>query len=217
MPDNPVTIYSAANITQAHVLKQALADVGIEAWVEAGLDNQMGHHDASFLPRVIVREQDAEDAREIALEYDAVLRVPRRSAGSSDETDSAVGEVIEPWPECPECHAKRHAACRVCGGIRESFRPAHAIEEANHDELAAEGSGSDLAASRLYECEDCDDVAPVRLFRYCPECNFDFGNGHVIELPSPPEKLNRTAVLIFFVMLAGMLGLMGYFSLLLRH
>ena len=89
MLDELVVIYTAANTVQAHLLRNALAEVGIQAQVTndalqvAGGDLPLGW---TIAPRVVVpREQEAE-ARRLAEQYDESLTENRQPAATEDES-----------------------------------------------------------------------------------------------------------------------------------
>lgn len=198
MSSDPVSIYSAANPQQAHLLRQSLAKIGIDAWVEQGLEHQLGHPDVSFMPRVLVRRSDAEEARQIALEFEAIMRLPHssRPGDDLDDRDEHADETIDAWPQCPQCQAKRHASCRVCGGIGDYFPSAAQADEPDEN---------------IFACGDCDDVATIRMFRYCATCNHDFGTGYVPPRTEPIQPMNHREFVAILCMGGVIVALFGYF------
>lgn len=74
--DRVVEVYRAKNGFQAHAYVQALAEVRIQATLDgehpAGWN--VGAVDWSQAPRILVREQDASQARELLLGLEAIER-----------------------------------------------------------------------------------------------------------------------------------------------
>ncbi|MEO8670584.1 MAG: DUF2007 domain-containing protein [Tahibacter sp.] len=71
------TIYHAATIIDAHLVKGALEEAGITAFVAGEyLTGGMGQLPVSDLVRVMVADHDAETAERIAAELDAQLHEP---------------------------------------------------------------------------------------------------------------------------------------------
>jgi hypothetical protein len=84
--DADVVIYSAASSEQAHLLKFALVERGIAAEViNDALQFAVGSVPFGYgtSPRVIVRAKDAQQARQLALEFERDLR--NRLLGASGE------------------------------------------------------------------------------------------------------------------------------------
>ena len=109
-------------------------------------------------------------------------------------------EIIDAWPTCPQCAKPRHAQCQTCGETRD-FYPA-AYQQAGEEH-------------RLRFCEICDDVTRLRLFRRCPGCGHDFGEGY--EPPAlPPAENDGRAWIVLWILVAGAAALGGYFYLLFR-
>jgi hypothetical protein len=203
MSRDPVIIYHAANLQQAHLLKEALAEVGFEAWVESAFDHHLGENILAALPRVVVRREDAEEARLIAEEFDQLLRLPRLEGTemSIEPHSSAEGEVIDAWPTCPQCGKRRNAECLTCHAAGDYFPPAY-----QHD---GEANG-------MWMCPSCDDTCQPRYFRRCHHCGHDFGDGFEPAV-LPREDNERRAWLVIWTMLGGALLLGAYFSWIFRR
>ena len=86
-------VYSAAHLYEAHFIKSALEDAGIEARVvESPLLTALGELPASAIaPRVWVRTEAFDQARKIVLDYEAHRRAPKTSA--SEWKCSSCGEL----------------------------------------------------------------------------------------------------------------------------
>jgi hypothetical protein len=206
MSRDPVVIYQAANPQQAYLLQQSLARVGLDAWVESPVDNHLGQSVPSTAPRVVVRRQDAEEARQFAEEFDRLLRLPPAEV-EPEEMESTVpgraasGEVIDAWPQCPECHTPRNAECLACHAAADYFPPAYQHEQ--------EQNG-------LRMCPTCDDVFRPRYFRHCHRCGHDYGNGFEPK-NLPLAEDDRRAWVVLWTMLGGAGLLAAYFSWLFRR
>jgi hypothetical protein len=203
MSRDPVVIYQAATPQQAHLLQQALAQVGLEAWVESPVDNHLGQSSSSSAPRVVVRRADADEARLIAVEFDRLLQLP--AVEHAEEPPAAgsfaSGDVIEAWPVCPECQTPRHAECLACHAAADYFPPAW------------QPAG---VATGLRMCSSCDDVFEPRFFRHCHECGHDYGDGFEPKSLPPAENDGR-AWMVLWTMLGGALLMAAYFSWVFRR
>jgi predicted RNA-binding Zn-ribbon protein involved in translation (DUF1610 family) len=133
MPEKPTVIYVAGSFQQAHLLKDLLAGMGIRAMVEN--DVLQGGSGVDVLgwatsARVVVAEEDAPRARDIALQFDR----PAATAGESPEIeeseqneqtqqDESAAQPQEPfpWPTCPRCGQRRTTRCPVCGTVGSDF------------------------------------------------------------------------------------------------
>ena len=153
-------IYVAANVGQAHALKNLLADHGIAASVSnetlnaahfaptdmlVGLAGGTGFHDTA--PRVVVLIEDAQSARRIVLDAEAAL-LAGRSSPELEQLEDEAGDD-DAWPECPSCHRPRLATCPVC-----------------------ETSGTNLTAAFMPETTRADDYE--QLLVLCPTCDEPF-------------------------------------------
>jgi uncharacterized paraquat-inducible protein A len=163
MSGTPTVIYHAANILQAHILKGVLEERGIPAWVVndaiqvAGGELPLGWTAAAC---VVVGEDHAAEARQIAEEFD------RTTAHEPTGELTAEPEPAEwqEWPNCPQCQSKRSVRCPVCHSAGTEFALA-AIEE--------RGGQTQV----LLICASCDDHFRPELFRLCPRCGHDYGDG----------------------------------------
>ena len=112
----PVVVYAAASAQDANFLKNLLAEAGIKATVtNAVLQGGMGGTVIGWhaLARVAVARENAEIARQVALEFDR--RIAAASLRGLEEAAGAEAGVEEiSWPRCPECDAKRTTTCPIC-------------------------------------------------------------------------------------------------------
>ncbi len=148
MIERQKVIYVAGTLQQAQILKNVLAEEGIEAVVSnevlqggSGVD-VVGWSTAA---RVVVGEDDAPAARQIALELE---RQSRLSPGELDDEEVERTEVVHPWPQCPECSAPRPVQCPICQSIGVYFPeadadyPAAVVDEAKQSGVDQTGGGS---------------------------------------------------------------------------
>ena len=113
----------------------------------------------------------------------------------------ASNEIIDAWPNCPQCNEPRNARCLLCGATRDFFPAAYqATDESNG----------------LRFCTTCDDVAELQFFRHCHKCGHDFGDGY--EPPVEPRREDETrAWIVLGLLVVGCAVLGGYFYLLFRR
>jgi predicted RNA-binding Zn-ribbon protein involved in translation (DUF1610 family) len=194
----PTVIYSAANSQQAHLLKGLLEERGITARVVndaiqiAGGDLPLGWTAAA---RVVVGEDDAPRARQLAEEFD------RQTAHEPTDIDPPASELEEwkQWPLCPECGERRSARCPVCGTSGTSF-------------LLADVEDSAAGQRVFLLCDSCDDHMLPEWYRLCPRCGHDFGSGVEVS-PATPSlwKMSGMEWLVVALTLLGGLALAAYF------
>jgi hypothetical protein len=200
MSQDPVVIYSTPHLQQAHLLQQTLLDLGIETRVETPAIPHQGLFEYSESTRVVVRRQDADEARRIAIEFDQLLQLQKIETHEPPMADSP-GEIIEAWPQCSDCSAPRMAECLTCGEQQDFFPSAYQQEGESHN---------------MRFCRTCDDVAELRYCRRCHRCGHDYGDGY--EPPPPPPNENESrALLVLFLLVAGGMGLASYFYFLFRR
>ena len=199
MSTNPTVIYSAANTQQAYLLRSLLEDEGIQARVVndslqiAGGELPLGWTAAA---RVVVPEQDAPRARELAEHFDRQTAHPL----AGEETSSA--PAAEPWPDwptCPQCGTRQSAQCPICGTVGTDFPLADYQPTATGDRV-------------LLMCRTCDDHMLPEWYRFCPGCNYDFGAGiEPAPMPAANNRLSLATVLIIALLLLPALALGAYF------
>ncbi|MHB8901182.1 MAG: putative signal transducing protein [Thermoguttaceae bacterium] len=197
----PVEIYSAQSVVQAHLLKNLLAEQGITAIVS----NQVlqGGSGIDFVgmataAKVVVAAEDALAARELALESEERLR-------EFSAEDGEAGDEAPAWPVCPECGARRTTRCPICATSGTDFTEADRVflgdlaADAPEEECSGSCSGScgdgagrscesvsvpgDLAESdaTLLMCSVCDEPFVPEYPRHCEWCGHEFEDGYVIE------------------------------------
>lgn len=163
----PIVIYRAANTQQGNLLRNWLEEQGIAAWVQ----NDMIQAAAGELPlgwrgdcQIVVRDVDADEARRLALDFEAQLRAGP-PAGADDHWNEAADEgVWKDWPACPSCGERRHARCPVCELAGDRF-PLADLEV------------TDKGPQVLLLCTECDEPFTPVFYRLCHRCGHDFGEG----------------------------------------
>jgi hypothetical protein len=198
MPDDLVVIYRARVSHHAHLLRNLLADYGVQASVTGdALLNAGGEFVHSGGIPVIVNEADVELARQIANSFDRHVV----QAESVDEFDDDLSPPWLDWPICPQCKARQTAVCCHCGERRDDF--ALAEWQGNHSE-----SPTDV----LLVCGTCDDVFVPQFYRDCPWCGFHFGTG--IDPQISGGKLDLRDLRLFWGAVLGAAATIGYLWLL---
>jgi hypothetical protein len=208
----PVVVYRAGNAQQANLLRNLLEDQGISAWVQ----NDMIQSAAGDLPlgwrgdcQVVVRDSDADEARNLALEFEERLRNEPQTAVAEEGDIYAATDTWDNWPKCPDCGETRHTRCPLCGQAGTRF-PLVDLEQSKRGELV------------LLMCEACDEPFRPQFYRLCHRCGHNFGQGlELIEqgTASAREPGDGAAGKMWLVvggMLLLGLGLAAYFVLLLR-
>jgi Putative prokaryotic signal transducing protein len=208
-------IYIAEHPSQAHLLRNLLAEHDIEAFVINDTLNSVHFQPSDWLvraaggpgflptaPRVLVDEADAERARAIAMQVDADLRSGTMSADLA-QLDEEAGDDDD-WPKCPHCSRPRLCTCPVC-----RTSAAHFPEAFMPDREAGGAAGDE----RLVICPTCDEAFAPRFPARCEWCGYRFADG--IEpaatnlYVTPPvfrvTEWNGRAMIV----VAGMLGAIG--------
>ena len=127
MSDNQKVIYAARTSQEAHLLRNLLVEEGIKAVVV----NAMLEHGGidlvgwATLARVVVTDDDALKARQIAMKFDrkGVEAAAAAQAAEQPPDAEAAPTVINEWPRCPECDAPRSTKCPICGTAGSDFAP----------------------------------------------------------------------------------------------
>jgi hypothetical protein len=168
MSGQPTVIYHAANPQQAHILKGHLENAGIAAWV-VNDSPAMGGEESPLswtaLSRVVVGADDATDARQMAVAFDQATSHDPTPDEAADEPEAAVWNE---WPVCPQCQARRSVRCGICHSAGTEFALASIFDR-------SEGRGGKVEV--LLICPSCDDHFRPEMFRLCPECGYDYGDG----------------------------------------
>jgi hypothetical protein len=201
MADELSVIYTAANAVQAHLLRNALAEAGIQAQVTndvlqaAGGELPLGW---TIAPRVVVPREYAAEARRLAERYDSSLSEKLKRTTGEVEVRSSV-----PIPTCPSCGRERTAVCPLCQTHGGAFRTADPIDP------------TDVEGSTRLICPLCQEPFAGDYVRRCEGCGHDFGNGP--ETPSviaPPETepINWRVLVVGVSVVAIICGLLAYFA-----
>jgi hypothetical protein len=213
MPDRMQVIYTAANVPQAHLLKNLLDEAGIpSSVVNDSLQSVAGEVPFGWVTsaRVLVAEDQAVESRRIAEEFDATIvaaaRIPsRRTTYEADE--SGVAGAAAGNASCPNCDRPRMAICPVCETAGNDFpaadSPAYGLE---NDEPA------------LLICPTCDEPFEPGYLRRCEWCGHDFGRGIEPSRPvdgTPREPMNARVIAILLLIICSIAGLFAYFAILL--
>ncbi|MDA1054260.1 MAG: hypothetical protein O3C40_27760 [Planctomycetota bacterium] len=112
------------------------------------------------------------------------------------------------WPVCPRCQARREAQCSVCSARGTDF----SLADFEEPEDAEEG---DSDADVLLLCSTCDEPFTPQFVGRCAACGFDFGEGIESE-EIVHEEINSRVVLVIIGMAVLLVGLLGFFALVLR-
>lgn len=137
---NLIVVYAAQTPQQGHLLKNLLAERGIRAIVTN--DVLSGGAGVDVLgwptqPRVAVAEEDAEEARRIAVEFDRTVTAEPDLAADAEAT---VDAEDDDWPLCPRCGARRPTRCPICDTTGTDF-PRSDPDYLAAAQLAASGGG----------------------------------------------------------------------------
>lgn len=213
--ENLVPIYSAANAVQAQLLRERLAEIGIEAFIiNEPLAGGAGELPLgwSTSPRVVVAAHDAEQAREIALSFDRAAS-ERAHAGQAQRPEYDA-DVLEDqhhaWPRCPQCEHRRLAVCPFCGTAGSNFALGY---------VGPPGAGEPPPIT--VACPTCDEVFKPQYYRECENCGHAFADGVALRKPKGLEPvsgpiLNARAWTVIGVAIACCLLLTLYFWSLFR-
>ena len=112
------------------------------------------------------------------------------------------------WPVCPQCQARREAQCTVCSAHGTDFRLADFEEPEEPEE-------GDSDADVLLLCSTCDEPFTPKFHRRCAECGHDFGAG-IEGAEAVRDELTSRVIVVSIVMAAVLLGLLGFFTLVLQ-
>jgi hypothetical protein len=218
--DRHRAIYIAANVQQAHLLRNLLAEAGIDSFVSNETLNGVHFVPSDWLiraaggpgfaptaPKLVVHEDDAEEAREILLEAESTL-LAGGAAPELVQLEAETGEE-QAWPICPHCARPRLATCPVCKTSGTDFPPAFLPDD-------VEADGSVL-------CTICDEAFTPRFPARCEWCGHRFADGYepkpaepLVTKPRIVEEMTSRAAILLFGMLAVSAAMLGWFWYVLR-
>jgi Putative prokaryotic signal transducing protein len=198
MSGKQIVICTAANLPQAHLLRNVLEELGIPASItNDAVQFAVGEAPAGWAtaPRVVVDEQQAELARRVALEFEAAGRSSRLRDEIADETDSSAGRETVAWPVCPKCGRRRTAICPFCGSTGDDTPPADLSYQATEEHAGDEAATAELLPGRpsigarrnWLLCPTCEEPFEAQYECACAKCGHDFGDG--IKRPDAPPAL----------------------------
>ncbi|MEE8451439.1 MAG: hypothetical protein V3R99_05965 [Thermoguttaceae bacterium] len=228
MAQEPTVIYTARTVQDAHLLKNLLAERQIEAIVlnevlqgGSGVDI-VGWSTAA---RVAVAEEHAVVARQMAVRFD------HKQPLTDDDSDE---NILDEWPRCPECDARRSTQCPICSTAGTEFPPV----DMGFDWIPQPGDLAGMTGSHcgpdgctsgdpeseppplddeaspptMLMCTTCDEPFVPAYPRLCESCGHDFGDGIEVELPErPPEPIGHRPVLVMIALGVLLTVVLGYF------
>ncbi len=205
MPEHLTVVYAARTLQDAYLLRNLLAEAGIRAMVTNEFLQGGSRVDVvgwATLARVVVAEEDAPRARDIALDFD------QRPAAADDEDSLDEEEPSEEespvWPKCPQCGAPRTTRCPVCQTSGREFP-------------AADSDPSGIA--RLV-CTTCDEPFVPEDARRCHQCGHEFAEGYSAgpsgDVASDAGSLGVRVVIVLLGVLALLAVLAGWLIRLFR-
>jgi hypothetical protein len=218
--DRHRAIYIAATVQQAHLMRNLLAEAGIDSFVSNETLNGVHFAPGDWLiraaggpgfaptaPKLVVHEDDAEEAREILLEAESTL-LAGGTAPELVQLETETGEE-KAWPICPHCARPRLATCPVCETSGTEFPPA----------FLPEGAESDGAVL----CTICDEPFTPRFPARCEWCGHRFADGFepkpaepLVTKPRILDEMNSRSATVLLGMLAISAGVLGWFWYVLR-
>ncbi|NQU25969.1 MAG: hypothetical protein HQ567_32165 [Candidatus Nealsonbacteria bacterium] len=224
MSENLTVIYTARTAPEAHLLKNALTEMGIPAAVENDVLERGSGVDAvgwATQARVVVPEVHALLARQTALEFErkgladlAALTEPpierpvQQPAASGEEPgdvwpeedESTSDVIVDAWPACPMCGTKRTARCPICNTTGNDFPP---VDMGFVWVPDAEGEEEPPAT---FICTMCDEPFAPEHASICMQCGYAFPDGYEVEPPkATDEKIDSRvmAVVVGLGLVAG--------------
>jgi hypothetical protein len=206
MPQDLTTIFNAANVHEAELLREDLADCGISAYIanaSSSMNVGLLQEDWMVSPRVMVANEDAAKARDVAVRFEAELleRKQRPEKAEPDVSTMIIDDEDAIWPRCPQCHERRLAVCRICETAGSDFPLAYEGPTAPEEDA--------VRPAMMVVCPTCDEPFYPRYYKLCEHCGHEFPDG--VALPQPPgapqvEPANFGRVLLI---LAGTIGVLG--------
>jgi hypothetical protein len=246
MTSRQAVVYVARNVQEAYLLRNRLAEDRISSVVTNELLE--GGRGVDVLgwatsARVVVREDDAQRARVIALAFDREVTDAAKKP-RPPEPDAPAPDAPEQWPTCPQCHAPRLTRCPCCQTAGISFpaadAPPTAVEMSAEQAAAVDvfdpaasgtscacGSGgctptraeeeqtaSELPPERpMLLCPICDEAFTPQYGRRCEWCGHEFADGMTFEPPAR-EQIHARVLIVILLLLAFVGAVVAYFALL---
>lgn len=223
-------IYVAANLPQAYALKNLLAEHGITAYVSNDTLNAVhfavgdlfvrgtggpGFYDTA--PGVVVLEENAVEARRIALEAERAVQQGLPSPELA-QLEAEAGEDAE-WPSCPHCGRPRLTSCPVCETAGTHFAEAFMPDNERAETADAAGDHPRL----LVICPTCDEPFAPEFPARCEWCGHRFADGYEpppVDLHATPPflsaEVNRAATIVMLGLAAVLAAVFGWFYYILR-
>jgi hypothetical protein len=176
MGESLVTIYRAATLQDAYLLRNRLEEEGIQAFVGDGVLAQGAGVDLLGFPtscRVSVSEKDADRAIRLTEEFEAAV-----CGGCCKHEPLPADEPLPPvvpaavWPVCPQCGAARAAVCPFCQATADCFPLADDFDSS---------AGADQPLRLL--CPTCDEPHEARFVAQCGHCGYQFSADEVVAAP----------------------------------
>ena len=215
MADPHRVIYSAANSSQAHLLKEYLGQRGIPAFVQnEALQGAVGELPPGMAtsPIVVVASGHAEQARPLVMEFERTLR-----SGRPARVADLVPMVNPSWPTCAACGRHRQTVCPFCeeAGHHLPLSEFPLVEPIGTDpleEAAVEGS---LTGSLTVICPVCDEPYIAQFYRHCEWCGHDSGTGMVVQ-ETWATPLNPRERFVIGALIGTAIAMLAYFAWLYR-
>jgi hypothetical protein len=231
MSDSQTVVYTAGSSQEAHFLKNLLAEAGITAFVANDLLERGSGVDIvgwATAARVLVADEDAPRARQIALEFDRRAADAARTRAPEGPPPELPPGPSADWPKCPQCGARRSTMCPVCGTAGSDFPPADmgfvwipeadaparqsascscgpggCTPEASQPEAPAADQAEGEQPAALLMCPTCDEAFAPAYPRLCEWCGHEFADGFEVPLPTAPvEQINSRVIAVIIVLLA---------------
>jgi hypothetical protein len=214
--ERQVVVFADAQPALAYLLRNRLAEAGIEAFIE----NESLPYGANELlpavigPRVFVAEADAMAAREIVADFQREPKEidadERRFAADGTRPEEALSVGVaergtHPMAVCPQCGRARMTVCPFCNTASTDFPRA--------DQPAQAGLDSD---GELLICRTCDEPFVPDYYRRCEWCGHDFGSGVAIKPKEVTDYLNDRVIVAVVASVLTLLAIFAYFSTILK-
>ena len=207
-------VYQAANLPQAHLLKQELERAGIPASVTHDVSEVSSTWNAG--PIVLVNAENVEAAKPLVAVFER--HIVEDSARVNQASEESPIEYWKEWPRCPECEALRQAICPICKAAGTHFPLADFIPAAQVHSIGVGTNEEEPTyddSSVLLMCDACEEAFAPRFYRRCHSCGHAFEEG--IKIASEPvAEFSSRALIVIFGTVAVVGGLLAFFAWVLR-